>query len=94
MSAFHLGQATQRVVPAAFLATVAVVLMASVTPVLAFTCDDVRALTHAEQTYWSKQLNLTVDQRHRIWVECYGPAAPARVIEANGESFQPLTAER
>lgn len=35
------------------------------------TCDDVRRLSPAEQNYWSQRLNLSSDQRHRIYVACY-----------------------
>jgi hypothetical protein len=34
-------------------------------------CDDVRALSSAERNYWSKRLNLSAEQRHRIYVACY-----------------------
>lgn len=40
-------------------------------PAHAFTCEDVRGLSKAQQDYWSKRLNLTGEQRHRIWVACY-----------------------
>lgn len=40
-------------------------------PAHAFTCEDVRGLSTAEQDYWSKQLNLSSAQRHLIWVACY-----------------------
>jgi hypothetical protein len=40
-------------------------------PARAVTCEDVRKLSAAEQDYWSKRLNLTSDQRHRIWLACY-----------------------
>ena len=40
-------------------------------PAQAFTCEDVRGLSKAQQDYWSKRLNLTNEQRHRIWVACY-----------------------
>jgi Spy/CpxP family protein refolding chaperone len=91
MIAFHPSRTTQLFVSIALLAATTAVLTASSTPSLAITCDDVRGLTRVEQNYWSKQLNLTHDQRHRIWVECYGTAAPARVIETDGNGFQPLT---
>jgi hypothetical protein len=61
--------------------------MASSTPVLAFTCEDVRALTKAEQDYWSKRLNLTPDQRQRIWLACYGSA---RAADTKGNSIKPV----
>lgn len=35
------------------------------------TCDDVRRLSRAEQDYWSQRLNLSSEQRHRIYVACY-----------------------
>lgn len=35
------------------------------------TCDDVRRLSSAEQNYWSQRLNLSSEQRHRIYVACY-----------------------
>jgi hypothetical protein len=40
-------------------------------PAHAFTCEDVRGLSKAQQDYWSKTLNLTGPQRHRIWAACY-----------------------
>jgi hypothetical protein len=40
-------------------------------PAHAFTCDDVRNLSSAEQNYWSKRLNLSSMQRRLIWVACY-----------------------
>jgi Spy/CpxP family protein refolding chaperone len=87
MNAFHPVRATRLVVGIALLATIAV--MASATPVLAITCDDVRGLTRAEQSFWSKHLNLTPEQRYRIRVQCYGPGGAARVIETDGDSFKP-----
>lgn len=38
---------------------------------MAFTCDDVRGLSSAEQNYWAKRLGITQVERHRIWVSCY-----------------------
>ena len=35
------------------------------------TCDDVRALSSAGRNYWSNRLNLSAQQRHRIYVSCY-----------------------
>jgi Spy/CpxP family protein refolding chaperone len=87
MNARHPSRATQLIVGAAFLAATAAVLMISSTPVLAFTCEDVRGLTKAKQNYWSKLLNLTPDQRHRIWLECY---SQARVVETKDNSLKPL----
>ena len=40
-------------------------------PARAFTCDDVRGLSTAEQDYWSKQLKLSTMQRRLIYVACY-----------------------
>lgn len=45
-------------------------------PAHAFTCEDVRGLSKAQQDYWSKRLNLTGEQRHRIWVACYKDYRP------------------
>ena len=54
----------------AIFATIAIISLASV-PARAVTCEDVRHLSSAEQDYWSKRLNLSGEQRHRIWVACY-----------------------
>ena len=50
----------------------AMVLIASLSPVYAMTCEDVRNLTPVEQAYWSKHLNLTREQRAQIRQACYG----------------------
>jgi Spy/CpxP family protein refolding chaperone len=50
----------------------AMVLIASLSPVHAMTCEDVRNLTPVEQAYWSKRLNLTREQRAQIRQACYG----------------------
>jgi hypothetical protein len=42
------------------------------------TCDDVRSLSSAERTYWSKRLNLSVEQRHLIYATCYHHARGGR----------------
>jgi hypothetical protein len=43
-------------------------------PATALTCEMVRALSKAEQDYWSQRLALTSAQRHQIWLQCYrGP---------------------
>ena len=42
----------------------------------AFTCDDVRGLSSAEQDYWAKRLNISTSERHRIWVACYRDYRP------------------
>jgi Spy/CpxP family protein refolding chaperone len=49
-------------------------------PAHAVSCEDVRKLSKAEQDYWSKQLNLTGEQRHRIWVACYRDYHPDHPI--------------
>jgi hypothetical protein len=43
------------------------------------TCEDVRALSKADQEYWSQRLGLTQAQRHQIRVECYGHAHGRRL---------------
>ena len=50
-------------------------------PAYAVSCEDVRKLSKAEQDYWSKQLNLTGEQRHRIWVACYRDYKPDHPID-------------
>jgi hypothetical protein len=45
--------------------------LATSMPANAFTCDDVRGLSTAQQNYWSKRLHLSSEQRHIIWVACY-----------------------
>ncbi|MGH6675245.1 MAG: hypothetical protein ACRECE_03340, partial [Xanthobacteraceae bacterium] len=45
-------------------------------PANAFTCDDVRGLSTAQQNYWSKRLHLSSEQRHIIWVACYRDYRP------------------
>lgn len=84
MKAFNFARATKLVAGGALVAATAAVLGSG--PVLAFTCEDVRGLTKAEQNYWSKQLNLTPEQRNRIWLECYGQA---RATETKGGSLKP-----
>jgi hypothetical protein len=42
----------------------------------AFTCDDVRHLTAAEQDFWAKQLNISAAERHRVWLACYRDYRP------------------
>jgi len=54
------------------LAAAALTIGAGTVPVQAVTCEDVRGLSHAEQEFWSKRLNLTREQRHQIWQACYG----------------------
>ncbi len=53
-------------------------ICAGTAPVQAVTCEDVRSLSRAEQDYWSKQLNLTREQRHQIWQACYGRVRSGR----------------
>jgi Spy/CpxP family protein refolding chaperone len=56
----------------AMLITAMVLIVASLSPVHAMTCEDVRNLTSVEQAYWSKRLNLTREQRTQIRQACYG----------------------
>jgi hypothetical protein len=42
----------------------------------AFTCDDVRHLTSAEQNYYVKLLHISAVQRHQIWTACYRDYRP------------------
>jgi hypothetical protein len=69
-------------------------LVISAMPVLAVTCDDIRALTKAEQIYWAKRLNITPEQRQRIRLECYGEGrateAKARETDTKGDHPQPV----
>lgn len=46
-------------------------LMASVSSVLAFTCEDVRSLTSEQQNYYAKVFHVSAAQRHQIWLACY-----------------------
>ncbi len=43
---------------------------------MAFTCDDVRGLSRAEQDYWVKRLNISVTERRQIWAACYRDYRP------------------
>jgi Spy/CpxP family protein refolding chaperone len=88
MNASLSSRATKLVSGLAFLGVALSVLMIGSTPVLAVSCDDVRALTKVEQNFWAKKLSLTPDQRQRIWQECYGQP---RVREAKGDLVQPVT---
>lgn len=60
-----------RPISAAALGAMAVAASLVSMPAHAVSCEDVRNLSKAEQDYWSKRLNLTAEQRHRIWVACY-----------------------
>jgi hypothetical protein len=42
----------------------------------AFTCDDVRHLTSAEQNYYAKMLHISAAERHQIWAACYRDYRP------------------
>ena len=53
-------------------------LACSIPAAAAVTCEDVRALSKADQEYWSQILGLTQAQRHQIRVECYGHARGRR----------------
>ena len=48
----------------------ALFILAGRSPAQAVTCDDVRALTPAEQVYWSKRLNLSREQQDQIRRAC------------------------
>jgi hypothetical protein len=37
----------------------------------AFTCEDVRRLTAAQQNYYATLFHISAPQRHQIWVACY-----------------------
>jgi|HubBroStandDraft_6_1064221.scaffolds.fasta_scaffold704364_1 hypothetical protein len=54
-------------------------LACSLPAAAAVTCEDVRALSKADQDYWSQRLGLTHAQRHQIWVECYRHGRGRRV---------------
>jgi hypothetical protein len=41
-------------------------------PAQAFTCADVRALSHEQQAYYIKAYNITPAEQRRIRVACYG----------------------
>jgi hypothetical protein len=84
----HPLRATKLASGFAFLGVTAAVLMTGATPVLAVSCDDVRALTKVEQAFWAKRLSLTADQIQRIRQECYGQP---RIREAKGDLVQPVT---
>ncbi|MDR3408307.1 MAG: hypothetical protein P4L68_07400 [Methylovirgula sp.] len=43
---------------------------------MAFTCDDVRGLSRAEQDYWVKRLNISTTERRQIWGACYRDYRP------------------
>jgi len=60
-----------RPISAAAFGAIAVTASVVSMPAFAVSCEDVRNLSAAEQDYWSKRLNLTEAQRHRIWVTCY-----------------------
>jgi hypothetical protein len=50
----------------------------------AFTCDDVRHLTSAEQNYYVKLLHISAVQRHQIWTACYRnyrPGLQAQLVQ-------------
>ena len=83
MNSSTCSRATRWFAGGASLAAGAIVLVMSSVPVLAVSCEDVRSLTRAEQIYWAKRLNLTAEQKNRIWLECYGQA---RVTDANKEN--------
>jgi hypothetical protein len=51
-------------------------------PAAAVTCEDVRALSKADQDYWSRVLGLTQAQRHQIRLQCYGHGRGGRLARA------------
>jgi hypothetical protein len=59
---------------AAFLFTVLVgsSCVYSAAPARAFTCADVRALSHEQQAYYIRAYNITPSQQRRIRLACYG----------------------
>ena len=63
---------------AAALFIVCTALSAASSSARAVTCEDVRALSSEEQDYWSKKLNISAEQRHRIWIACYRDYHPAK----------------
>ena len=83
MNPLPCARAARRLAGGVSLAAGAIILLMSSAPVFAVSCEDVRSLTRAEQIYWSKRLKLTVEQQHRIWLECYGQA---RVTDARENS--------
>jgi hypothetical protein len=91
MNDAHPSRATKLVSGFAFLGVTAAVLVTCSTPVLAVSCDDVRALTKVEQSFWAKKLSLTADQIHRIRQECYGQP---HIREAKGDLVQPVAERR
>jgi Spy/CpxP family protein refolding chaperone len=71
MQSIILRNTLSRLMSAAALAAIAVAACLVSMPAHAVSCEDVRNLSKAEQDYWSKQLNLSAEQRHQIWVACY-----------------------
>jgi hypothetical protein len=60
----------------AALAALLISICAISSSAMAFTCDDVRGLSHAEQDYWAKRLSISAAERHRIWAVCYRDYRP------------------
>jgi hypothetical protein len=50
---------------------VVVLVLSGVVPARAFTCEDVRALSRAQQAYYVKAYNITPEQQQRIRHACY-----------------------
>jgi hypothetical protein len=65
-------------------------ILACSVPAAAVTCEDVRALSKAEQDYWSQLLGLTHAQRHQIWLRCYRHARGWRLAKSPARVEQPL----
>jgi hypothetical protein len=51
---------------------VVVLVLSGVVPARAFTCEDVRALSRAQQAYYIRAYNITPAQQERIRRACYG----------------------
>ena len=96
MNTRQTSRVTKRVSGLAFLGVSLCVLVSGSTSALAVDCDNVRALTKVEQNYWAKRLNLTADERHRIWQACYGRHGNGQhgIREANGERLRRVTDQR
>jgi hypothetical protein len=52
---------------------IVVLLLAGVAPARAFTCEDVRALSRAQQAYYIRAYNITPAQQERIRRTCKMP---------------------
>jgi hypothetical protein len=59
---------------------VVVLVLSGVVPARAFTCEDVRALSRAQQAYYIKAYNITPAQQERIRHACYGRTVRQAII--------------